>query len=388
MTPPGGSDYPVQARTLGPAHSRRHGLMPWISPYGLLEIFAGFVLVTLLLFDIFQAVLVPRFTPASMRLTPNLIGRFAWPIFRKFSAHVHNEMLLDHMLGVFAPFVFVLIFSLAMASLILGFGMIVLGLGPHFTPQIDDYGTACYTAATAVLTLGFGDFVATGPLARIILIIAASTGISVAAIAVSFIFSMQTNVHLREQMVHAMQMRIKPENSALAVLLNYADLGITNQLISDIQSWEMWMAQVLTSHRSFPLLCYFRSGHGSVPWVTVIGIMLDVANLLSTTVNEKRYAHSAFLLHIGTKILVDFRNYFDLAPVEVSIQREEFCQAYAQLKARGYVMHDEEVAWERFHLNRSQYAPSLNALCYQFLSPLPNFAASLRSEEKTGANIV
>lgn len=355
--------------------------MPSIPPHGLLEIFAGFVLVTILLFDIFQAVLVPRFTPASMRLTPNLIGRFAWPVFRKISTLVHNELLLDHMLGVFAPLVFVMIFSLAIASLILGFGLIAMGLGAHFTPQITDYGTACYTAATALLTLGFGDIVATGPLARILLIVAASTGISVVAIAVSFLFSMQTNVHLREQMVHALQMRIKPENSALAVLLNYAELGITNQLIQDIQSWEMWMAQVLTSHRSFPLLCYFRSGHGSVPWVTIIGIMLDVANLLSSTVNEKRFAHSAFLLHIGTKILVDFRSYFVLKPVEVSIRKEEFLEAYKQLKARGYSLHEENEAWERFHLNRSQYAPSLNALCYQFLCPIPNFVSSSRSEQ-------
>ena len=342
------------------------------------EILAGFLIVVILLFDVFQAVLVPRYTPSSLRLAPILISRMAWPLFRSVSKFIHSETLLDLFLGAFAPLVFVVMFSLALVTLGLGYGLIIHGMGAQFHPVITDMGTALYAAGTALLTLGFGDIVATTPQARIVFLLAATTGISVVAIGVSFLFSMQQSVHAREEMVHQLQSRIYPANSAVSLLLNYADLGITDQLASEIQHWEGWIARVLTSHRSFPLLCYFRSGHLSVPWLTIIGVMMDTANLLTTTVKDKRFAHSAYLLHLGCRMVRFFRDYFRLqADTDTfAASHDEFRSAYQLLKERGYTLYDEKSAWQKFQQTRSQYAPALCALSYMFVSVPPAFIAS------------
>lgn len=339
----------------------------------MLEVTLGITIVAVLLFDIFQAVLVPRFTPASLRIAPILVSKISWPYFRKIAAFINNEVVLDFYLGSFAPLAFLMLFGMWIFLLILAFALIIHGVGFAFKPVISEMSTAMYVAGTSLLTIGFGDIVAVNDFGRAVLLLAAVTGITIVAISVSFLFSMQQSVHARETVVHTMQARIMPHTSAVSLLLNYADLDIKDVLASQIHDWEVWIAQILTSHRSFPLLCYFRSGHICVSWVTIIGIMLDSANLLTTTVNERRFGHAEFFLQISSKMVNFFREYFELDPANSSISRHEFGRAYQLLKSRGYNMHEENIAWERFHLTRSQYAPSVYALAFNFVCQPPGW---------------
>lgn len=338
-----------------------------------IEIAVGLATVSILLFDIFQSVLVPRYTPASLRIAPLLVSRIGWPLFKSISRFIRNEVTLDIFLGAFAPVAFILVFVLWLTALTCSFGLIIYGLGNEFRPAINDLGTACYVAGTAILTIGFGDIVSTGAPGRFLLLAGATTGITIVAIAVSFLFSMQQSVHARETMVHSYQARIGRHASGLHLLLRYAELGIKDQLAGQIHEWETWMSQVLTSHRSFPLLCYFRSGHMSIPWITLIGVMLDAANLLSTTVSEKRFGHADFLLKLGSKAVNIFASYFKLHPAKRELSRAEFQQAYELLKEHGYELYEEERAWRKFQLTRMQYSPALNALAFNFVCPTPGF---------------
>jgi len=344
----------------------------------MLEILIGFSIVAVLLADIFQAVLVPRFTPASLRLAPLLIGRIIWPLCRRLALVMKNESVQDYYLGAFAPMAFVMIFLTWMVAMTLAFGLIIHGLGSEFRPCIHDFHTAVYVAGTSLLTLGFGDIIAKSFLGRIVVLLGAVTGITVVAVGVSFLFSMQQSVHNREIMVNAFQSRIDKNCSAVSLLLSYADRGITNLLAAQINEWETWAADVLSSHRAFPLLCYFRSGHMCVSWITVLGIMLDAANLLSTTINDRRFGHADFFLEIGCKLVQFFKDYLNIEPENSCIRREEFAEAFVLLKERGYLLHEEEIAWERFHITRSQYAPALNALAKTFVCATPGWTEQRR----------
>ncbi|MBX9693084.1 MAG: hypothetical protein K2Z81_11915, partial [Cyanobacteria bacterium] len=194
------------------------------------ETAAGIIIILVVLFDIFQTVLVPRYTPSSLRFMPVFISRVAWPVFRSFSRLIRNETLQDLFLGTFAPLVFVCMFLLSLAVLTFGYALIMDSMGSEFAPAINGFQTALYAAGTALLTLGFGDIVAKTNEARMVMLLAATTGISVVAIGVSFLFSLQQSVHAREEMVHILQTRIQPANSAVSLLINYADMGIEDLL--------------------------------------------------------------------------------------------------------------------------------------------------------------
>lgn len=348
----------------------------------ILEIFLGFAIVAVLLFDIFQAVLVPRFSPSSYRIAPFITSRLGWPLFKLLTRFARGKEQLDLLLGTFAPLAFVVIFVLWLSTIIVAYGMIIHGLGAEFKPPVADFATAVYVSGTSLLTVGFGDIVAVSLLGRSVLLLGAATGITIVAIAVSFLFSMQQSVQRRETTVHSYQARIAPDNSAVSLLCNYAELGIKDQLAAAVHEWEEWTAHVLTSHRSFPLLCYFRSGHMSVPWLTLMGIMLDASNLLATTVNEKQFSHSRFFLSIGTKSVQIFSAYFNLRGLDQGVSRDDFRLAYNKLKEHGFELHEEDKAWEMFHLHRGQYAPALNALAANFVCPLPAWPVACSKKER------
>lgn len=337
----------------------------------LLEILLGLLITSILLFDIFQAVLVPRFTPSSFRIAPYITSRIGWPIFKSLACVIKDPIKLDLVLGTFAPLAFVVIFVLWLSSIIFAYGLIIHGLGAEFHPAVNDLPTAIYLSGTSLLTVGFGDIVAVSHLGRAVLLLGAATGITIVAIAVSFLFSMQQSVQKRETLVHSYQSRISPGFCAVSLLANYAALGLKHQLVDAIHDWETWTAHVLTSHRSFPLLCYFRSGHMSVPWLTLMGVFLDTANLLATTVNEERFAHSRFFLRIGSKSVQIFSAYFKLQPIASKMTKDDFVWAYEHLEANGYELYDLETAWDNFRLYHSQYGPALCALAYNFLCPMP-----------------
>jgi hypothetical protein len=338
------------------------------------QILIGVIIASVLLLDISQLVLVPRFTPVSLRLAPILIGKIFWPAYRKIATLLKNETALDFYLAAFGPLAFVFIFVTWLASFIFAFGMIIHGMGNEFFPRIANYSTAFYAAGTSIMTLGFGDIVAVSPSGRLVILIAAATGITLVAIGVSCLFSMRQSLHDRELLVNTFQSRIIPRASAVQLLLNYADLGITGQLASEIHSWEVWTADVLAGHRAFPLLCYFRSGYMCASWITILGIMLDAANLLNTTVDDRRFGNSDFFLQIGSKLVNFFREYLRLQPVEnCSITRQEFHDAYVLMEERGYRLHEEDRAFERFLLTHNRYAPAFNALADAFLCRRPEW---------------
>lgn len=342
----------------------------------MLEISIGLTIAAVLLFDILQAVLVPRFTPNSLRLAPILIARFVWPCYRKIAGLFKSETRQDLFLGAFAPFAFVLIFVIWLVGLVFGFALVIHGMGGHFDPKVHSFAMALYLSGTSLMTLGFGDIVGISTAGRFVLLLCAATGIIIVAIGVSCLFTVRQSVHSREIMVNTFQSRITPRASAVNLLLNYSELGIVNLLVGEIQGWETWIAEVLASHRSIPLICYFRSAHMSASWLTVMGIMLDTANLLTTTINDRRFGHAEFFLQIGCKTVNFFRDYFRLPPVSICISKEEFHEAYVLLQERGFKLNEEDVSWEKFHATRSEYAPSLNALCFAFMVQVPDWLAT------------
>ena len=47
-----------------------------------------------------------------------------------------------------------------------------------------------------------------------------------------------------------------------------------------LRDWEIWAAQLMESHLSYPVLCYFRSQHDNQSWLAAFTAVLDVSALL------------------------------------------------------------------------------------------------------------
>ncbi len=80
--------------------------------------------------------------------------------------------------------------------------------------------------------------------------------------------------------------------------------------------WERWSAELLESHISYPLLCYFRSQHNNQSWISALTAILDTSALLIAGVrgHEARQAQLTFAM--ARHALVDLAQIFSLAPVK------------------------------------------------------------------------
>ncbi len=193
-------------------------------------------------------------------------------------------------------------------SLILGYGLILFALRDELQPAPPDLGGTMYFAATSILTLGFGDIVATGALARIIVITAAVGGLGAVALVVTFLFSLYGSYQRREVRVVALQAAAGAPPSAVALLETYAQLELVERLPELFRDWERWAAEVLDTHVAYPLLGFFRSSHDNLSWISALGTVLDAASLVLTTIEGVPRGEAKLFKRVGTHLVEDISN--------------------------------------------------------------------------------
>jgi hypothetical protein len=333
-----------------------------------LEVILGIVVVLYVLNDVFQSVVVPRPTPARYRIT-RWVVRPGWRAWRGMT-RTKSSGERDRMLGMFAPLVVVVLLFLWLSGLVLGFALIFFGLRAQLHPVVQDFPTAIYFAGTAVLTIGFGDFVATSGLARALALLAGGTGLGTIALAISFLFSLYASFQRREILIVTLDARAGAPPSGVSLLETMAKLGMIDDLPRFFADWEKWAAEVLDSHLAYPVLAYFRSSHDNESWVSSLGAVLDATTLILTTVVDGPRGPAKLMFAIGTHLVEDLGRYFRISgDDDVGVERYEFDQARERLAAAGWSLLGPEESWVAFSRLRRQYAVALNNMAKWWAAP-------------------
>jgi hypothetical protein len=332
-----------------------------------LELALGLFCLSIVAWDVFQTIVVPRPTPGWFRLGRYLI-RGSWRIVRPATG-AEIGPTRDRLLGLFAPAATVLLLVTWLVGLILGYGLIFLALGDELQPPASNLGTSLYFAATSVLTLGFGDVVATGPIARVVVVAAAASGLALVALVVTFLFSLFGSYQRRELSVVMLQAKSGVPPSAVVLLESIARLELVHRLPDLFGDWERWAAEVLDSHVAYPLLGYFRSSHDNLSWVSALGTVLDAASLVLTTIEGVPRGHAELVKGVGSHLVEDISNLGFHHGTTVGIVRADFDAVYARLVAAGYSVAPEEQAWEALSAARATYAPGLEEMAMYWAVP-------------------
>jgi hypothetical protein len=348
------------------------------------ELIAGITLVSIVLFDVFESVILPRRTGSLFRLAPHLLI-FLWPIWRRIGLRMQPAWRREDFLGTFAPFTIVLLLVVWFTALIIGFGLILHALHDQLEPRVVDYETAFYLAGTSLLTIGFGDIVATAAPARIAVLLAGAAGLTIVALVIALAFNLYASFARREVLVLVLDSRAGVPPSGVMLLETYGRHRIIDELAATFGQFELWTAEMLDSHLAYPILPFFRSSHDGQSWVGALGAVLDAATLLTTVVSDdscqhddvlrKGRASAEMMYSIGCHALIDltqvraFRNRFDLTGQGAAIERAEFDTACRQLAVAGYPTLCSDESWQAFVKRRTVYATRLNLLARYFASP-------------------
>jgi hypothetical protein len=327
----------------------------------------GLLLLALTFWDLFETVIVPRPTPGWFRISRYLV-RGSWHGLLAIRDG-RPDRSYDRVLGLFAPAMTVAMLGAWLLALIVGYGLVLFALRDQLRPVPTDVGTTLYFAATSVLTLGFGDIVAVGTAARIVVATAAVSGLGSVALVVTFLFSLYGSYQRRESEVVALQAAAGAPPSAVALLETYALLGLTARLPDLFGRWERWAGEVLDSHVAYPLLGFFRSSHDNLSWISALGSMLDAASLILTTITGIPRGDAKLFKRVGAHLVEDIFNLGfrggDLTPLD----RSAFDAACDRLEEAGYTLEPRDVAWPAFEAARGTYATRLEGMASYWATP-------------------
>jgi hypothetical protein len=327
----------------------------------------GAFLLALAFWDLFETVVVPRPTPGWFRIGRYVV-RGSWVILRALRDGRPGRSY-DRVFGLFAPAASVALLVSWLAVLILGYGLVMFALRDELRPVPADLGSAMYFAATSLLTIGFGDIVAVETPARMIILTAAIGGLGAVALVVTFLFSLYGSYQRREIHVVMLQAAAGAPPSAVALLETSAHLGLTERLPDLFLEWERWAVEVLDSHIAYPLLCWFRSSHDNLSWISALGTVLDAASLVLTTIDSVPRGEAKLFKRVGTHLVEDIHNLGFRAGGATNLDRSDFDAACQRLVEAGYILSADDDVWERFEAARATYAPRLEEMARYLATP-------------------
>src|SRR6202165_2378700 len=337
-----------------------------------LEAVAGVVLVALVLVDVFLTVVVPRRAPRLGRrlrvtgyLVPGLWAGWRWVGLRMSSAERREGFL-----GIYGALIVIVLLVSWVAGLVVGYALLLDAVRAQLRPVPENFGTSLYFAGTSLLTLGFGDLVAVGGLARLVALVAAATGLGLFALCITLLFTLYGSFQRREVAVVVLEAGAGAPPSGVTLLETYAFAGILDDLPRVFRDFQRCAAEVLDSHLASPVLAYFRSSHDNDSWISSLGAVMDASTLILTTVKDGPKGWAKLSRSVGGHCLEDLVAQFGLpSEPEVGVEREEFEEARRRLEHAGFRLQDADKSWANFSRMRMEYAGRVNALARNWATP-------------------
>jgi Ion channel len=328
------------------------------------EIVAGLALLVVVLYDLFQSVVLPR--PAINKLaTVRYIVRGLYWLWRWVGNRLTSIPRRERWLATYGPVGVLTIFIAWGLGLVLAYGLIIDGLRDEMRPVPESFGTSVYFSASTLVPLSYGDFVPQGVPARLTTIAESATGVILAALAITLLFSLYQSFQRREELVVTLDAFAGAPPSGVQMLETAATHGMLEELIKTFDDWRQWAAAVLESHLAYPMLVFFRSSHDNEAWLNSFGAVMDAAVLVMSTVEDKSEGPAKLMYRVGNHLVEDLSWYFRRwtprsdSPI---IERFEFDQAWERLKKAGYRCKPADEAWTNFARFRSTYASPINGL--------------------------
>jgi hypothetical protein len=327
----------------------------------------GAALVLLMLADAIGTLIVTRGGAAAWRPT-RLWYVATWGCARTAAARLPSRGG-DFVLNVYPALSLLGLLVLWLVGLAIGWTSVYWGLAERIGSQ-GDWVNLAYYAGTSLLTPAFG--VASGQLVRFLSLIETLSGLGTIALLISYLPALYGAYSRREVRLLTLDDPIGGRLTPLRVIALHASdgsLDLFNRFCSD---WEMWTAEVLESHTSYPMLALFRSQHPGQSWITALGVVTDAATLACAAIVGAEVREPYFLYRRGRRAVGDIADALHI-PEETadisSLTRENVEIAWDGLSKLGLELRDKDETWQRLQELRDPYGNRLQQLIDYTLAP-------------------
>lgn len=293
----------------------------------LIFFFAGLVLASFTLRDVFDTVVEPGGSRASLRVAHRLrvVLLPLWKSFRGWRRGIS---------GAFAPVILVSSFIIWMSFLALGFGLMAYAARDHFQPPLKSFGDAVYLVGSALVTVGLGESNPFGT-GRWIILAAGFCGLGVMTMAVTYLLEVQSGISRRDTGIIKLSTSAGDPPSALTLLERFTAIHNRHELVATLKESRDWCAMVRQSHSAHPSLIYFQSVGTGASWPA--GAMLDLALVAEHLIDDEwLYGPAVLLREEGARMARELALVIGLKPVAPKAAGPELDQIAVRLATSGY----------------------------------------------------
>lgn len=345
-----------------------------------LSLIAGIACLVLALLDAFQTVILPRRATGRFRIT-RIFYSVTWAPWSWFASRIEQPRKRETMLSFYGPLSLVLLIVIWASALVLGFALIFYSAG---SPFIDPLGRAVglrsdlYVSGTTLFTLGLGDVVPHQYIIRDLVILEAGMGLGFVAMVIGYFPVLYSAFSRREVSISLLDARAGSPPTAVELLRRHSFAGGNTALVLLLEEWERWSAELLESHISYPLLCYFRSQHTNQSWISALTAILDTCALLIAGVQEHPARQAQLTFAMARHALVDLAQVFALDPVKDMPERlseKQFRALYDQMCQSDVKLCRDAYSAARLRQMRQLYESYAEALSRYLCMPLPPWIA-------------
>ena len=338
---------------------------------------AGLAVFLIVIWDAFEAIILPRRVTRKFRLT-RLFFKTTWGSWRTVICLIPAPKTREALLGFYGPLSLLVLVAVWAVGLVLGFGMMQYGAGSavNVTSGHAGFATDLYMRGTTFITLGLGDVVPRTPLARALVVSEAGFGFGFLAAVIGYLPFIYGSFSKREVNISLLDSRAGTPPTAGELLRRHSYKNGQEALHDLLKDWELWCAELMESHLSYPVLAYFRSQHDNQSWIASLAAILDTCALVMVGVEGACERQAELTFAIARHAVVDISQVFGTPPRSLPDDRlppVELRKIRDILARHGLKLLDGPEADARLAELRRMYEPYIFALSSYLLQPLPGW---------------
>src|SRR5258708_7771311 len=247
----------------------------------ILSMIAGTLCLVIVLLDAFQTIILPRRAAGRLRLT-RVFYAMTWRPWVFFARRIGNPRKRETAYSFYGPLSLIFLLVVWASGMVVGFALVFYAIGSPFNDTTQRLGflSDLYVSGTTIFTLGLGDVTPHGEWARVLIILEAGTGLGFLAVVMGYFPVLYSAFSRREVSISLLDARAGSPPTAAELLRRHSYQGAEQALSQLLSEWERWSAELLESHISYTLLCYFRSQHTNQSWISALTAILATSAFL------------------------------------------------------------------------------------------------------------
>jgi hypothetical protein len=334
----------------------------------------GIALLVIALHDSFEVMVLPRRIARRIRLT-RVYYRAAWIVWRNLCDMIPAGRHRENILSVFGPLSLFGLFATWVCVLISAYALIHWGQQTLPSPASEDFLLCLYHSGETFFTLGYGDLVPASHLGKFLAVVEAGMGFGFMAILIGYLPVLYQAFSKREERIALLDARAGSPPTAGELLHRAGRDDQEAEFERFLVDWEIWSADLLESHISFPILSFYRSQHNNQSWLAALATVLDVSATLLVGGHMECRRRAELTFAMARHACVDLCLVFWLPPIDPPQDRLTAQERERLLASSAATADPSDEAAARLDQLRELYEPFLQALSDYFRLRLPRFYA-------------